>query len=286
MKKKLIALDMDGTLLDSNGKISAENQAAIKAARDAGHIVMICSGRHHDSLSVFLAVEGLAGLPIAANNGAVSLVDEEIIDCVQMKQTAVETLSNWLADHQYPFVLYAKQGVYSHVAFLERAEYETKMFDAGVGAGVFAKNPARARVYFKKLITQEFECLTELPTDLEFVKLFALTPDPIKKAAFEKFAYSIDGLTVTSSHTDNVEVSDTRGHKGTGITAVARSLGIPIEDTVAIGDNFNDVGMFEIAGMAIAMGNAEPAIKAMADMVTLSNDEHGVAHAIWEYLLS
>ena len=283
--KKLIAIDMDGTLLDSNGKISTENKAAIKAAHDAGHVVMICSGRHHDSLALFLSEVGLIGLPIAANNGAVSLVDGKIIDCVQMNKIAVEQICNWLSDHLYPFVLYAKQGIYSHYAFLERAESETKMFDAGVGAGVFAKDPERARTYFKKIVTQEFEFFTDLPADLEFVKLFALTPDPVKKAVFWEFASKVDGVTVTSSHSDNVEVSDVRGHKGTGLTVIANQLGVALADTVAIGDNFNDIGMMKVAGVAVAMGNAEPEIKAMADFVTLTNDEHGVAYAIKEYIL-
>jgi hydroxymethylpyrimidine pyrophosphatase-like HAD family hydrolase len=67
---------------------------------------------------------------------------------------------------------------------------------------------------------------------------------------------------------------------------MAEYYNIPIENTVAIGDNFNDVPMLEVAGLSVAMGNADPSVKEIADVVTLTNNEHGVAHAIEKYVLT
>jgi hydroxymethylpyrimidine pyrophosphatase-like HAD family hydrolase len=79
---------------------------------------------------------------------------------------------------------------------------------------------------------------------------------------------------------------DTNGHKGNGIRVMAEYFNIPIENTVAIGDNFNDVPMLKTAGLSIAMENGDPAVKEIADVVTLTNNEHGVAHAIEKYVLA
>ena len=284
MSKKLIALDMDGTLLSTDKTISPENKQAIRDAQAVGHVVMICSGRPHVSLAEFLQEEGLADLPISASNGTITLVDDQVINQVVMEQLVVKKVFDWLSEYEYPFNIYTDQGVFSHVAFFERAKRESE-FDAGPGAGLFATDFAKATAYFEQIITARFEHLADLPADLGIFKFFVLTHDPAKKAAFKHFTSTLSGLTVTSSYSNNVEVSDARGHKGTGITAVADYFGIATSDTVAMGDNFNDLGMLEVAGLAVAMGNAEADIKAIADIVTLSNDDHGVAHAIREYVL-
>jgi hypothetical protein len=78
---------------------------------------------------------------------------------------------------------------------------------------------------------------------------------------------------------------DEKGNKGYGLKAVAKHYNIPLEQTIAIGDNFNDVPMLEAAGLSVAMGNAEPEVKEMCDIVTRTNDEHGVAYAIRQFVL-
>ena len=282
MTKKLIALDMDGTLLSTTKTISPENKQAIKDAQAAGHIVMICSGRPHVSLTKFLQAEGLDDLPISASNGTISIVDGQIIDQVVMDKTVAKKVFEWLVKHQFAFNLYTAEGVFSHAMFFEWARQDAQ------GRPDFEDKKAefaRIEAYFKTIITDRFNQWEDLPADLAIFKFFVLTPEFERKKMFEDFASAVTEATFTSSHSDNVEISDARGHKGTGVTAIANYFGIPIGDIVAMGDNFNDVGMLEVAGLAVAMGNAEDGVKAIADVVTLSNDEHGVAHAIRNYVL-
>lgn len=283
MSRKLIALDMDGTFLTSQKEIPAANKQAVKKAQLAGHLVMICSGRPHDSLIPFLQEAQLGDLPISACNGSVTMVEGEIIHSVGMDFEVAKKAYDWLIEHDYPFTLYTNKGIFCPQKILNQAEKALEKVP--MRADEHALNVAMLEEYLANNSATHFALWQELPAALQIYKFYIFTPDPTKKKAFEAFATLLSGLTVTSSYYDNVEISDANGHKGTGIIAVAKHFGINIADTVAIGDNFNDEGMLKIAGLAIAMGNAEDGIKELADVVTLTNDEFGVAHAIENYVL-
>ena len=274
---------MDGTFLTSKGTITDENRKAVRDAQAAGHFVMICSGRPHDTLSIFLREEALDDLPISASNGSITIVDGNIIHSVMMDTNASEMIFNWLDEHQYPFKVYTNHGAFGPKAFFERAEFEFTSNPPVKNA--FFSDIGLMKEYAKKHPAIKVESFDQLPADVQIYKFYVMTPNMEKKAEAKTFAQGIEGLTITSSFRDNVEISDALGHKGSGIIAMANHFNIPIENTVAIGDNFNDLGMLQAAGLAVAMGNAEDAIKEIADFVTLTNDEDGVAHAIKEYVL-
>ena len=283
MAKKMIALDMDGTLFTSTGLITVENKNAIREAQKAGHIVIACSGRPHDVLLAFLEKERLGDLPVSASNGSITVVDGEIIDRVSMDMKSAAILFDWLDRHKYPFKLYTNKGVFQPHEFLTRAEFE-------LTTNELVEHPHFANFGILKEHTSKFGAIgvnsfAEIPNEIEIYKIYIMTPNMEKKALLEQFAHGVGDLVITSSFADNVELSDLNGHKGNGITVVANHFNIPIEDTIAIGDNLNDAGMMEVAGLAIAMGNADQEIIAMADIVTLTNDEDGVAHAIRKYVL-
>ena len=283
MAKKLIALDMDGTFLTSKGTITDENRKAVRDAQAAGHLVMACSGRAHDSLRSFLKEENFDDLPISGSNGSITVVDEQVIHHVAMDNNSTEVLFNWLNEHKYPFKIYTNEGAFGPSDFFERAEFEFSS-NQSVENAHFA-DIGLMKEYARKYPATKIDSLNDMPAGSKILKFYVMTPNMEKKAEIELFARGIEGLTVTSSFMDNVEISDALGHKGTGIIAIAKHYNIPIEDTIAMGDNFNDLGMLQVAGLAVAMGNAEDAIKEMADVVTLTNDESGVAHAIREYVL-
>lgn len=88
----------------------------------------------------------------------------------------------------------------------------------------------------------------------------------------------------TSGHT-KLEIAHADASKGHALQFMAGHLNIPMENTVAIGDNFNDLSMFEAAGISIAMGNAEEQVKARSTYVTKTHNENSVAHALRTYIL-
>ena len=92
-------------------------------------------------------------------------------------------------------------------------------------------------------------------------------------------------LDVTSAFLGNLELTSKTAQKGGALRKLAAHLGAAPEETMAIGDSFNDLDMLRAAGTAVAMGNAEPIVKETADFITKSNDEDGVAYAIEKFAL-
>jgi len=283
VQKKLIALDMDGTLLSSNHEISAVSKKAIRAAQAAGHMVMICSGRAHDRLLVTLEEEGLGDLPISASNGAIALVDGVVIDRIYMNRASVKKMFDWLDARQYPFQIFTDDGFYRPEGFIERAKHEFITTER-------VKHPhfndlKKMETYLKSSPATYVSQFSDILAEVPLFKIYLYSPHMAKKAAAVEFAKSIAGLTITSSFEDNVEITDLKANKGTGLAVIAKHFNILIEDTIAIGDNYNNLGMLEAAGFSIAMGNAEEGIKRITDAVTLTNNEDGVAYAINKYVL-
>ena len=278
---KLIAIDMDGTLIGENG-ISQADKAALLAAKEAGHIVTIVSGRSDTSVAELLANEGLGNLPISGSNGAVTIVNGKEINRVSMPEALVEKVVSYL-NNQHPFLIYTSAGVFSKATFLEevRAEFAST---PGAKGSPFESYEFMAE-YNDNHEVSHYSDLADIFKTADVFKIFAFLPNPIKKEACMSHISSFSDVSITSSYSDNVSISSAAGHKGTGLQALANYFNVPLENTVAIGDNLNDLAMLKIAGFSVAMGNAEPEVKATCDVITLSNLHSGVAHAIHEYIL-
>ena len=122
--------------------------------------------------------------------------------------------------------------------------------------------------------------------DLTIQKFFVLTLNDDNRTALANYLEGISTIAITSSSPLNIEVMDQYGNKGSALKKVAEHYNIPLHNTVAIGDNFNDIPMLEVAGLSVAMGNAEPQVKEICDVVTQSNAEDGVAYAINNHVLT
>jgi len=285
MMKKLIAIDLDGTLLSSNIDISPENVKAIQAAQDAGHIVMICSGRAPEDIKNVLNKTPLQ-CPVAGSNGTMVIADGKLLSQISIQKETVATVANILNKKEYPFKIYTNKGIFVVSTWSERMHS-------------FLDNN---KDVLNHLTEKEYKLMTEQPKETESIKIFEDLEEVLKVEGItiQKFfiptisgkeeliasLQHLEGISITTSGPFNIEIMDTNGHKGNGIRVMAEYFNIPIEDTVAIGDNFNDVPMLETAGLSVAMGNADPTVKEMADVVTLTNNEHGVAHAIEKYILN
>ncbi|WP_273126370.1 Cof-type HAD-IIB family hydrolase [Bacillus weihaiensis] len=282
--KKLIAIDLDGTLLSSHIEISQENIKALQEAQEAGHIVMICSGRAPEDIKIVLEKTPLE-CPIAGSNGTMVIADGKLLSQVSIQKEIVQSVAKILNEQKFPFKIYTNKGIFVAKTWSERMLI------------FLEENPDIA----KGLTEKEYKFMTEQPKETDTIKHFEKVEDILSNTeiTIQKFFVptlsgknelithlkDVKGISVTTSGPYNIEIMDVNGHKGNGVKVMAEYFNIPIEDTVAIGDNFNDVPMLEVAGLSVAMGNADPTVKEMADVVTLTNNEHGVAHAIREYIL-
>ena len=284
---KCIVSDMDGTLLNENQKISEENRKALEAVREMGGQVIIATGRSYKEARLALD-EANINCPIISMNGAA--VYDQKGDLISSQPIALEELEStitFLEEAGLYFELYTNHGVFS-----KNPEHAV---DSLVDI-VLSANPehdreevrrrALARIEYGFLFeTHDYHALIK-EEDMHVFKIlvFSIHQDELSTAA-EALA-KFDGLTITSSGKGNIEINNRGISKGNALEALLANYHIPLEETIAIGDNLNDVSMFEKAGLSIAMGNAAEEIKQICKDTTLSNKEDGVAHVIYRYMVS
>lgn len=282
---KLIALDLDGTTLNSKKEISEENLRAIKKAQQQGHIVMLLSGRSPKSINAQLAKYGL-DCPVGGSNGTALFADGKLLELTSLNLSQIQKIALEVEKEFVPYNITTNKGSFAPRNWGERLE---KVLSSGRVPTEYFKNE-----HYKMFTTHPseyghafFDQVEEVINNKEFSiqKCLILGLDPEQKKRLQLYLESIEETNVSSSSPFNLEVTHFNGHKGNGLTVMARHLNIPLEDTVAIGDEKNDIPMFNVAGLSIAMGNAEEEVKKHSDIVTLTNDENGVAYAIEKYIL-
>jgi Cof subfamily protein (haloacid dehalogenase superfamily) len=246
----LIALDMDGTLLNEEGKISQENKEAIAHAQSLGHIVIIATGRAYMDAERQLRLADLE-CPVVSMNGAlVTLPDGTLAASKPLNKEDIIPALRWMNEiPELYYEVYTEDNVYVELD---------------------------KRVHLEKLSSLKDEDVWNKEENVIYKTLaFSLDRELLKEASMRFSA--VPGLIITASHSHNIEINQKDANKGTGVQLMAAHYGIPAEQIAVMGDSYNDLPMFEIAGYRIAMDNAAAILKETADFITLSNSEHGVA---------
>lgn len=278
---KLIATDLDGTLLNENGEISTENATALKKAIDAGIQVIVATGRSYSAANKPLQEAGVK-CPIICLNGAnVYTESGDRLSNIPLSKTVSKKILHQCQLNNTYFELYTNQGVYSP----DRAQFMDVLLNIMLSANPDVTREEveeRAALRFQEeafKTTDNFEGLLA-DENIEIFKAlaFSLEADTLEKV---KTPFTDkDHVVITSSGFDNVEFNHPEAQKGIALSIFAAEKGIALKDTMAIGDNFNDLSMLRIVGRGVAMGNAEKGIKEACDYHTVTNNEHGVAKAI------
>jgi Cof subfamily protein (haloacid dehalogenase superfamily) len=268
MNYKLLCTDMDGTLLNDKKEIGKKTLDAIKKAEEKGVKVVISTGRLFTSAEAYANIVGVKA-PIISSNGA--YIREKDRDEVIYKSL--------LGEENCLFILkiLKKYGMIPN--------YHTP--DA-----IYTEESDSA--YFKMYAIGNSTIKVNIVTDwdnalnahkYEIVKCIAVEDD-LEKLSLAKAEMSAnESLEVVSSHYNNFEVMQKGVSKGRAVEILAAYYGIKKEEIICIGDNENDLTMIEYAGLGVAMGNSSEAIKAIANYVTLDNNEDGVAKVIEEFIL-
>jgi Cof subfamily protein (haloacid dehalogenase superfamily) len=260
---RLIASDLDGTLLDELSQVSARTSQAIMDATAQGLFVVVATGRQLPQVPAVLAACGVRY--VVGSNGAIA------------SDLATGTL---LFED-----LLAPQTAAGIVAFLT-AELEGVRFSAvrDHGARHAAEpgyldlvTPREQELWWSHLTPQDLATVVSEPTLKLTVRHPVLTADELK-VVLERSG--LPGFSATTSGAPFLEVQGAGVTKATGVARLCRLLGVGATEVLAAGDAGNDVEMLAWAGLGVAMGNAvEPAL-AVADWVTVRNDEDGLARAI------
>lgn len=273
MKKKirLIALDMDGTTFNSKKEITDRTRHIIAEAVQRGIQVFPATGRPKSYLPE--KIMSIPGVHYASTSNGASIIDmdkesplyEDLIPAERMPD-----IIRRLKDLPVITELFYKGACYcdrSTLPVIEQILQEKP----------WVKNGQAPEIYEDGI----FERLIRDPFPVEKVHL--IFSDLKIREEIMNFYQEENILDVTSAFAENLELTSKTATKSNALCRLAEILNISIEETMAIGDSFNDLDMLKAAGTAVAMGNAEPKVKEIADIITKTNDEDGVAYAIEKY---
>lgn len=260
----MIAVDMDGTLLDSSCRISERNTRAIRAAVDGGITFVLATGRPIQGVREYAALLGLVG-PVITYNGAVivDIATEEIL-YEQSMDKADAALAIELGLH-----------------------YDTTMCIWSRGRLYVNKLNERAHDYKKisgvePILVEDYDCLIQAGITKI---LWYDDEDMIAKMPQEMAAKPFRETSFCLSRPYFLEFFSSKASKAAAVSRLCEIYGISPEEVITIGDAPNDLSMIRFAGLGIAMDNAHEEVKAAAKYVTTTNDEDGVAAVIEKYIL-
>lgn len=279
---KLIASDMDGTLLDSKMSISADNASAIREAERLGIEFMVATGRAYTEAKPALKEAGIECGMITLNGAKVfDKVGKSLFTAGIEKKTTAEIL-DILDIHDIYFEVSTNKGIYS-----ERQEKRIENFASHIATTMphltYKVAIAMAAAHLSLLDITYIENMRTLikQNDIEVLKIigFSMAGPKVLAPASTQIRQLAD-LVVTSSAQNNIEINHKNAQKGIAVAQVAKNRRISEKDVMTIGDNFNDVSMLQWAGVSFAMGNAELEVKDHAKYITSTNLENGVGEAI------
>ena len=278
MKFKLIALDLDGTLLDSNGEISNKTCDTIKEAIKRGIEIVPATGRNIGLISEEIkAIDGIR-YAITSNGAAVvDLREGRVIFSNFINLDILKRIIDLIKNYPIVIEFYAD----GH-AYVDRDVFDNpEKYDLN-------ENQIHLMSYNHILIENIFGLIDE-STDINWIKCVEKINIPflnedIKKKVLKSLSNEFHELKITSSGKDNLEINISSANKGNGLEKLVNILGIRLEEVAAIGDNNNDIEMIEKSGFGIAMGNAIDEMKNKACYITLDNDRNGASEAIIKIL--
>lgn len=272
MTYRVIALDLDGTLLTPQKTILPESLIALERARESGVKVVIVTGRHHVAIHPFYQALAL-DTPAICCNGTY-LYDyhaKKVLSADPLLPQQAGQLIDLLNEHDVHGLMYVDNAM---------------LYERPTGHVVRTENWARSLPEEQRPVFRQVNSLREAANEVDAIWKFALTDEDIPKLnTFTKAVEEQLGLACEWSWHDQVDVAQSGNIKGKRLAQWVESQGLSMNQVIAFGDNYNDLSMLESAGLGVAMGNADEAIRARADLVIGTNLEAGIAETIYKHLL-
>mgnify|MGYP000864395297 CR=1 FL=1 len=268
-KIKILAFDMDGTLLNEKGALSEANEASLRRAMERGYHIVIATGRGYSAFPE--AVLNMEGIRFMISSNGAHIVDQQTRETIYsnlLTRDAVEAAMPWIAD---PDVM--REVFFHHQVYADRHCMEDLP-----RYGVLSEKSQHYVRTTRKPVEDAVALIREYADQLENINL--LFPDQEKRLRYWQELSRIQGLTVVSSMPYNIELGGATTSKATALKALAEMLGLSHDNIMSFGDSSNDAQMLAAAQIAVAMGNAVEELKEAADVITLSNAEDGVAYAL------
>ncbi|MCD9025611.1 Cof-type HAD-IIB family hydrolase [Cohnella silvisoli] len=263
MKYRIIALDVDGTLLNDHHEVTPRVRKAVRLAAEQGVEIVLCTGRGSTSSLPILAELGLQGTMIT-HNGA-SIVDSETREILYSTTISPE--------HAHRYTSYCR-------------EMEIH-FDMNTAFELYVEAMAEeAASMYRNLKAQPIQRKAHEGFPEKMVKISIYAPKETLDGVENDWLNWQHDLQTVRSGDNFIDVQHLQATKGKALEQLASLRGVPWEQILAIGNYYNDIGMIAYAGWGVAMDNSPPEVKAEADEVTVSNNEDGVALVIERHVLA
>jgi Cof subfamily protein (haloacid dehalogenase superfamily) len=261
---KVIATDIDGTLLDSNHRLSPRNEAAIRAAMERGLQVIFATGKTRASTLDLTTTLGLKTPGVYVQGLVLYNSDDQIVHQRLMDDEVVQEICDFIDGTDYTGMAYSGMTIY--------ASHD----------GPYIDRMTRYHEPRPTVIASLHSLVGTTP--INKVQFFD-TPERIMeiKRQVEPMLHGRAVLTMPAF--EIVEILPLGASKGAGLKFLMEHMGLDPATLLALGDGENDIEMLQMAKVGVAMGNAMPKLKAAADHITRSNDEDGVAEAIERFAL-
>ncbi|MBM7636387.1 Cof-type HAD-IIB family hydrolase [Streptococcus saliviloxodontae] len=266
---KVLALDMDGTLFNSQKEVTPENRQALAAARDLGVKVVITTGRPLKAIQHILEDLGLYNednYSITFNGGLVQRNNGDILAKTELSFKQVEAIYQAMEPLGLPVDVISDGVVYSLESQGNHSDYHKA-------------NPMLTFV--------EIDSLADLPRDIVYNKIVIVTDASFLDQQIPKIPANLyEQFELFKSRDIILEIMPKGVHKAVGLDLLTKHLGMTAANVMAMGDEENDLSMLEWAGWGVAMANGAAIAKTTANAVTTkTNDESGVAEAVHQYIL-
>ena len=272
MAIKLILLDLDGTLLTSDKQISPANYAALEQCAANGIHIVPSTGRIYSGMPRVVRDLPFVRYVVAVNGAQIYDAKEDKILC--REEIDLETAFRVFAElDQLPVIYdcYMGGSGYDDAAMYERVD--EFISDPRVNAMV---KDTRQPVPDLRAFLREQGC------SIQKIQMFFKDMDR-RAVELERLPKIFPDLAVTSSITNNIEFNAKNANKGQALRFLCEHLGLDVSESMSFGDGSNDLSMIEAAGTGVAMANADPILLKVADYVTDTNDNDGVAKAIAKF---
>ncbi len=265
---KLIAIDIDGTLLNEENILAQETIDAVTEARKNGIKVVLCTGRPLTGVKPYLKKLNISGsdeYAITFNGAQVQDADANIIEKFDLDYNDYIELEK--LSHKVNTNFQIETTDYIYATNRDLSPYS-------VAESYLVRMPIRVREPH------------EITSETEIVKAMLIAdPDVIDKAIPAIPESFLDHLTMVRSEPVFLEFVNQKASKGASLSKLATRLGLTADNVMAIGDQGNDISMVTYAGTGVAMGNASDELKKIANKITKTNKENGVAYAIRNFAL-
>jgi len=270
---RIIGLDLDGTLLDPDKKITKNTYDTLEEAARRGIEIIPTTGRYYGAMPP--VIRELPFVHYCANINGASVADlrtgRKIYSAEIPLEEALEIM-RYLDD---------KPVIYD--CYMDDQGWITGSFKEQIKIHIKDPHYQQYMLDMRQSVPELKSFITQQGHDIQKIQFFSKDHDFQQQMLHHGAGLFPDIITTCSVADQNVEINQTRANKGDALNAVAKYLGLGSENVMSFGDGSNDIPMLEAAGVGVAMANACPEAKAAADYITLSNTQDGVAEFIKAY---